>query len=170
MLFVGVLIGYISVQRLMDSRTEAAAGSGWVTWQERTPDPYSVARYLKEGMLPADSAQWTVYETNRDSAGWRIDADCVYSIKGRMPASRWWRLSAEGPGGSEQALHKSWLQSDGTVFESDGSVRILLSPSPRPANWIMPPDASGLRLLLFVLEERRQDRIAPPPVERISCP
>jgi len=170
LLLIGALGGFISAQRSVDGRGEALANSAWRSWQGKEPDPYSLAHYLDGGMLPPDAPQWTLYETEKDSSGARLDGDCIYNMIGRMPAGRWWRLSAEGGGPPGATAHRSWLQSDSAIVEADGTIGISLSPSPRPANWIMPPDISDLRLLLFVLEADKGATATPPEINRISCP
>ncbi len=167
---VGALAGFVSVQKFVEARGHALAGSTWRTWQVDSSDPYSVAHYFDEGMLPPDAPQWSLYENSKDSSGQSLEADCVYALAGKMPPGRWWRLSAESNGASASAAHHSWLQSDSAVLEADGSIRIAVSPSPRPANWIMPPDINDLKLLLFVLEEQKGAVPAPPQIDRISCP
>jgi hypothetical protein len=166
---IGTLLGFVSAERTVEGRGTVVAGTAWRIWPSGT-DPYVLAHYLGAGMLPPDSPQWTVYETQWDSTGAKLDSDCVYAVKGKLPAGRWWRMSAEGKNAAVSPPHRSWLQSDNAVLEADGTVRIALSPSPRPANWLMPPDVSDLRLLLFVLEENRGDKVPPPAVDRISCP
>lgn len=169
MLLFGALAGYISANRAIESRGQVLEGSGWRSWQDTGSDPYVLAHFLNEGVLPPDKVQWRVYETAIDSSGDDLDSDCVYTLSGAMPESRWWRLSAEGSGSPVGAEHKSWVQSDTAILEPDGTVRIAVSPLPRPANWLMPANVSGLRLMLFVLEERKGSK-PPPAVERISCP
>jgi len=167
-LIFGIAIGYYTEQRTVDQRGQAIATTYWRNWQGGRSDPYALAHYLDEGMLPPDGAQWSVYETTRDSQGASLRADCVYALAGKMPEGRWWRLSAEGKGVTDPENHPAWLQSDTAILEPDGSVRIAVAPTPRSSNWIMPGDISSMRLLLFVLEERK--KLPLPDVTRISCP
>jgi hypothetical protein len=54
------------------------------------------------------------------------------------------------------------------IYESDGSVNIAIAPVPQPGNWMMLPDVSSLKLLVYILE--RQDTAAPlPAIEQVSC-
>jgi hypothetical protein len=170
LVLIGALAGFVSVQKTVDGRGVAVGDTGWRTWQTASHDPYSLAHYLDAGVLPPDPPQWMLYEAERDSSGARLNASCVYSLKGKMPDGRWWRLSGEGSGIPASTAHRSWLQSDGAIREADGSIRIFVSPSPRPANWIMPPPVSDLHLLLFVLEAPKGGQSAPPKIDRISCP
>jgi hypothetical protein len=169
LLLVGGLLGYVSVSRAIEARGSAVAGTTWQTWQGEDTTPYSIAHYLGEGVLPPDAPQWRLYEARLDNQGSTLDGRCVYTLKGKMPEARWWRISAEGSGAAAEAAHNAWLQSDSAILEHDGTIRIAVSPSPRPGNWIM-PQPSKIRLLLFVLEERRNNKELPPVIERISCP
>jgi hypothetical protein len=168
LLFVGTLAGFITAQRSIESRGRSVAETGWRTWQGDDADPYALAHFLDSGVLPPDGSQWSVYEAFADSKGNALDADCIYRIRGKIPQSRWWRISAEGAYPSTELPAHSWLQSSGVIYESDGSVNIAIAPVPQPGNWMMLPDVSSLKLLVYILE--RQDTAAPlPAIEQVSC-
>jgi hypothetical protein len=167
LLFVGSLAGYMTAEQMIDGRGQAVSNTTWRNWQGKPGDPYALAHYLDAGMLPPDRTQWTVYEADRDSQGSSLDADCTYTLKGKLPPLRWWRLAAEGKGGGEGAGERNWLQSDGAIREADESIVISISPTPRPGNWIVAPDVSTLRLMFFLLEARSVPDL--PAIERVSC-
>jgi hypothetical protein len=169
LLFVGSLLGFVTAQRTIDAGGRAVAGGQWRSWNAPSGDPYSLAHYLREGVLPPDSPQWTVYEAELDSSGAGLDGDCVYSLKGRLPQARWWRLVADAGSAADPLAHRSWLESDAAVFEADGSIAIAVAPEPRAANWIEPSGRSAMTLQFFFLEERKGSGQLPP-IDRISCP
>jgi len=62
-------------------------------------DPYSRARFAREGGAPLGNSEGIVFTAVRDSAGQPLERSCTYRIGGAFPAARFWTLHATTPTG-----------------------------------------------------------------------
>ena len=63
-------------------------------------DPYSRARFAREGGIPLGRSEGIVFTATRDSAGRSLSRRCAYRIDGPMPAARFWTLHATDGSGA----------------------------------------------------------------------
>lgn len=116
-------------------------------------DPYSRARFAREGRLSLGKAEGVTFVAGQDASGAPLRRDCVYRIAGHMPPARLWTLYAAdskmnalpGVGRIMPALHSRSL-----LHTADGSVVIAVSRHPSPGNWL-PVSGSGPMVLVLTL-------------------
>ena len=122
-------------------------------WRSRQPEtatakPYELARDMLDRALVVPGPAMAEFVLERDTDGSGLDADCLYTLKGKLPEALWWSLSGGGDG--EKGLPAA-ATSAGTIFEADGSVSIAISREPLPGNLIRPPSSGTfvIRLRVF---------------------
>jgi hypothetical protein len=136
----GVAAGALSAYVLIQQAGVEPAGAG-LPWLSRTEaisdsnDFYVRAHYLLEGRLPPVPGQLTEATAETDSDGRPLTGSCVYRIVSTGPLPPWWSISVIG-GASAAAPLQSTAGSDTAVRQPDGTVEILVYPSPRPGNWL----------------------------------
>ncbi|MFC6487542.1 DUF1214 domain-containing protein [Nitratireductor sp. GCM10026969] len=121
----------------------------------READPYSRARFAREGGIPLGRSEGIVFTAMRDSAGQSLSRSCTYRIEGPMPVARLWTLYAAAPGGAllpplhrrQTALH-SWR----ILRAPDNGFAITVSPHPAPGNWLALTGTGELRLVLTLFD------------------
>ena len=141
------------------SRSAAMAGSGAF---------YVRAHYLLEGRLPPAPGQLGEATAEADGDGRPLTGGCSYLLTATGPLPRWWSLSIiESP--SADAELQSTADSDTTVRESDGSVRISAAQEPRPGNWLKAPDRRRFTLLYSALSPGPRPLVPPFTITREDC-
>lgn len=154
--------GIVTAHMAMGTRVAPAATDdpSWQVWQspEGGDDPYLVARFLMAGRLPPPRGPAQEFEAAADKDGRPFAGSCLYRITLKTDDWRWW--SVEVPGGGT-------VTSTTAIAEADGSVRIALSPTVQPGNWLTTPSSSGFRILMHVLPTA--DAVTPRSPERLSC-
>ncbi len=133
---IGGGLGLVTAARAIDTGVAGISTTygQWLTWPSagrQDEDPYTRAHFLLDGRLPISTFEATEFETAVDAAGKPLEASCTYVLEGPLPPSRWWSLWTEpGPEGS------AGITSQAAVLEPDGTIRVMLSPSPQPGNWV----------------------------------
>jgi hypothetical protein len=126
-----VLIGQADVE-------PAGAGSPWLSRAAaltNANDYYVRAHFLLEGRLPPAPGQLTEATAEMDSDERPLTGSCVYRIVSTGPLPSWWSISVIG-GATATAPLQSTAGSDTAVRQPDGTVEIMVYPSPRPGNWL----------------------------------
>ncbi|TWG99304.1 hypothetical protein L598_001500000270 [Mesorhizobium sp. J18] len=143
---------------------EASRGVGsvtigqWVTFPDfGTPqaDPYSRARFAREGGLSLGQAEGIAFTTNRDTAGALLRADCRYQLTGAVPPSRFWTVYATNAAGRllpPVGRLQPALQSRELVRLGDGPATVEIGPQPVPGNWLPISGSGPIRLVLTVFD------------------
>lgn len=135
----GVAAGCLSAYVLIRQADVEPVGTG--NWLSRAAalsdanDFYVRAHYLLEGRLPPAPGQMTEATAETDSDGRPLTGSCTYRIVSTGPLPPWWSLSVIG-GATASAPLQSTAGSDTAIRKADGSVEIMVYPSPRPGNWL----------------------------------
>lgn len=131
----------------------------WTTFPDAgTPDadPYSRARFAREGGLALGRAEGIVFVASEDSAGAPIRRQCRYRISGSVPAARFWTLYAAdadartplpATGRRQPALHSRML-----LHEEEGTFAITVGRDPAPGNWLTVSGSGPMRLVLSLFD------------------
>ncbi|WP_309084094.1 DUF1214 domain-containing protein [Chelativorans sp.] len=136
----------------------AVAAGPWTAFPDAgTPeaDPYSRARFTREGGIPLGRSEGLVFTASRDSAERALRRACTYRIEGTIPAARLWTLHAADPSGMplapkgrrQAALHSGMiLHREGVPFA------ITISPHPAPDNWLAVTGSGPMQLVFTLLD------------------
>ncbi len=182
---VAILGGAGSVWLALEQapRFGTASIGPWVAYPEiGTPDadPYSRARFAREGSLALGQAEGVVFTARRDSAGRELDPSCTYRLEGELPPARFWTLyaidaeahptfQAASPDARVMALNSQALLRD-----EDGTAAITLARSIQPGNWLKTPAEGpfGIVLTLYdttIAGSARIAGVAMPSLTQVSC-
>jgi hypothetical protein len=150
-LAVGALVGLVSAVLAVDSlsSTPVRKGSNWEIWDASGTSRkafYATAHYLLGGRLPPAPGQMLEMTAERDSDGQDIAASCTYVVSGKISGLAWWSLATTTSNSATPHV-SAILTSDSSILESDGTLVITVSASPRPGNWLRPPEARKFALL-----------------------
>jgi len=150
-LFFGSVIGIVTAQWSIERSATAMTGGGgpWKSWFSGTAsirNPYVNAHYLMFGRLPPALGQELLFEARRDDDGSALDADCDYVIQGPRLSARWWQLALADDDATQPSAIT--FTSQRLISETDGSLRITISRTPKAGNWINPGDLSSFALVL----------------------
>jgi hypothetical protein len=171
LLIIGVAGGIWSAHRGIERAGAAYPGSPWKTWTRDAVQhsPYADAHFMLAGQLPMPASQFIVYEAGQDSNGNDLDGGCAYVVAAKLPAVRWWSISAGAAGPSEEPDAKRGparhISSAKAIAEASGEVRISVAPSPAPGNWISAGDGSPFTLMLVLHDPTRRGGPFPSPDE-----
>lgn len=169
----GVAAGCISAFVLIKSAGVApvAAGTPWLSRAAAMADSsafYVRSHYLLEGRLPPAPGQLGEATAESDGEGRPLTGGCSYMIAASGPLPRWWSLSIiESP--SAAAELQSTADSDTTVREADGSVKIAVGQLPQPGNWLKSPDRRRFTLLYSALSPAARPLVPPFTITRGDC-
>lgn len=102
-------------------------------------DAYARARAAKRGDIALGRAEGLVFQLWQDSRHRRLKTRCTYLLKGFLPETRLFTLY-----GADHELHPQWiddklpteLHSGNVVWEKDGTLSVLISPSAQVGNWL----------------------------------
>jgi hypothetical protein len=136
----GVAAGCLSAYVLIGQAdvAPAAQGSPWLSRAaalSSANDYYVRAHYLLEGRLPPAPGQLMEATAEMDSDGRPLTGSCAYRIVSTAPLPPWWSISVIG-GASAIAPLQTTAGSDTAIRQPDGTVEIMVYPSPRPGNWL----------------------------------
>lgn len=181
-LVIAIGAGAASVHLALD----AARGIGSVTIGEWTTfpdagtdkaDPYSRARFAREGGLSLGRAEGIAFVAVGDSQGLPLRRECSYLLEGVIPAARFWTLYAADAkrtplpsvGRRKPALHSRML-----LRKDDGAVTISISSRPMPGNWLVLAGSGPMQLILTLFDtpvstEARVEDMALPRLKRTGC-
>ena len=140
-------------------------------------DPYSRARFARQGYLAIGQAEGIVFTAMRDSLGLPLSSSCTYQVEGPIPPSRLWTLHTAQqeigePGSSASA--GAALHSLAILRREDGSFDIPVSRHPAPGNWLR-VDGSGPFALVLTLYDTavattsRAVDVDLPLIRRLAC-
>ena len=173
--------GIYSAQALQDGRYgwfKDDIGT-WETWPSagtNNADPYTRAHFVAVQQLPISRFETLEFETSKTKFGNAIEANCTYTISGRLPAMRRWSLSAYSVDNDEvgSATGNNSLSSDHAIHLSNGQFAVTLSATPASGNWLQPNGDGEQRLLLryFGSTRRVSGKILAddlPDIERKGC-
>jgi hypothetical protein len=170
MLSIGLGLGLLSAQYMMENASVASpvANSGWKEIQladDSLKSSYLAGHFLRRGELPPPRGT-RFFVRDSDDDGNSLRGDCLVTLEGKLPLSRWWFVSAAS------GVARSSLDVSQTVRETSGETAISLSIAPVPGNWLVPPSSGGyeLRLVLLGIDDAPASPVPPlPRVKRLWC-
>jgi hypothetical protein len=175
-LVAGALAGLASAVAIIElySATPIEPESPWLSWDVSTESkirPYALDHYLMAGRFPPAAGQMREFAAQRASDGGVLSGACNYVLVAKTAPSLWWTLAAFSSNDSSDAAN-AVITADTAVTESDGSIRLAVSPLPTSGNWIRPPAVSGFTLLYSIAEPSSNLSRGPLPtfsIERSGC-
>jgi hypothetical protein len=168
MLALGLVLGTLSAQHMMETASGATpiAKTGWNEIRiakDRWQSIYLVGHFLRRGQVPPPKGT-RFFVRSFDDDGNSLRGDCLVTVEGKIPESRWWFVSAAS--GSARAT----LDAAQAIRETTGDTNISLSVSPVPGNWLVPPASGSYELQLVLLGvDDTTEAPALPRVKRLWC-
>jgi hypothetical protein len=167
LLVTAVALGLLSAQYMMENASVAVpiANSKWTEIRvggEDLQSSYLAGHFLRRGQVPPPKGT-RFYVRNADDDGNRLRGDCVVALEGRMPAARWWFVSAASSTG------RKTLDAAQAIREASGDIAISLSVSPVAGNWLIPADDGNYDLQLVLLGVDDGAPPVLPSVKRLWC-
>lgn len=125
----------------------------WQAWPNAGTadvDPYSRARLARTGEIPLGSGEGLSLLAQTDDSGQPLRSGCDYRIVGQTPPARLWTLAVEDLDGRAimEGDKVAALGSDVLLRNADGAFEIVLSPAPKPGNWISAGRAERFRVVV----------------------
>ncbi|WP_159590354.1 DUF1214 domain-containing protein [Chelativorans xinjiangense] len=166
---------------LEEARPVGAVSAGpWTAFPSvgtREADPYSRARFARQGGIPLGRSEGITFTAGRDSNGRSLRRECAYRIEGPMPTSRFWTLYAAGPEGALLPPFKrrrAALHSQMVLRHSDNGFSIVVSRHPVPSNWLAVTGDGPMRLVLTLFDTpvasgARVEELSLPRITRTTC-
>lgn len=143
MVIVALAVGFgLSYYALSDGRLFGAWQTGpWAAWTQAgapDPDPYTRAYLSRNGALQLGQSEGLQFVASTDSDGQPLERDCRYRVDGTTPVATFWTLVPTAPDGStiSRSDGPPGFRSTGIARESDGSMRLYVSKTMSPKNWL----------------------------------
>ena len=118
----------------------------WVAWPRahaQNADPYTIARFARDGGLLPPSGESIRFVARTDSEGRSLEGNCYYEISGTFPSARRWTLSVYDTEGEfvENPANRYGFHNMEVLRRPDGAVDINVSPTVSPGNWLPAPQS-----------------------------
>lgn len=123
--------------------------------QTASADPYARAHRAGDGVLLLGRAEGLVFSAEETSDGESLTGDCVYSLSGAVPTTRFWTLrvtDAEGRPVPARAFAPSSLQSWRVIHAADGAFTATVGGDPSPGNWVSVDAKGPVRFVLTLID------------------
>ncbi|WP_208441467.1 DUF1214 domain-containing protein [Bartonella raoultii] len=138
-------------------------------------DPYTRARAAKRGDISMGRTEGLIFQIWKDNYGRPLRPYCHYLLKGRVPEARLFTLYMADKSLIPYTSSKDIpfeLYTNNITYESDGSLRINISPTPQTGNWlaIVSQKEFGLILTLYdtqIISTTPLQKLTMPSVEQI---
>jgi hypothetical protein len=180
---LALLIGIGSSWYMIEqgSRLSVVTSGPWQHWQSAgrvDADPYTRARFARQGSLPMPADLSVTYEARRDEDGQRLHSSCDYIVEGSDFPNAWWSLTAFDERGQLIAnpAERHSFSTPTIALGADGIYIVALSRDARPGNWLPTGGAGRLILMLTVMSTQPLSKDAPlpgaaqmPAIRRVSC-
>ncbi len=126
-------------------------------------DPYTLAHFSRNGMLPAKALEVMYFFAGQDDKGEKLDGRCSYIVSGRPVDAARWSLSIYGQDGRplKNPAERYGFNSENIIWANREAFQINISPEVSPGNWL-PGGADGKRLLILRLYNPSRNYIAGP--------
>lgn len=143
----------------------------------RDADPYARARSARLGELALGQAEGIGFVADQDDTGAPLLRQCDYLVEGSVPPVRFFTLYAADP--ARRALSaperfSSALHSQSLLWEQKQQLRISVSTSAHPGNWLALEGRGPMLLVLTLFDTPistggRVEEIALPRIRRMGC-
>ncbi|WP_028033335.1 DUF1214 domain-containing protein [Chelativorans sp. J32] len=136
----------------------AVESGSWIAFPDLgTPhaDPYSRARFAREGGIPLGRSEGIVFTASKDSAGRILNRQCTYQVEGAMPPAQHWILHLTDLAGASLpsfGRKPAALSSETVLRRRDSGLTISISPHPKPDNWIPSTGQGAMQVVLTLLD------------------
>lgn len=174
--------GAASVWMMLEKAPPVGAVSAgpWTAFPDagtRAADPYSRARFARQGGTVLGRAEGIVFTASRDTAGRGLRRECTYRIQGPVPAARFWTLYAADSRGQvlpPTARRRAALHSQGILWRPGGGFEITVSGHPAPGNWLAASGSGAMRLVFTLFDTPAAtgalvEDLALPRISRVRC-
>lgn len=140
-------------------------------------DPYSRARFARQGGLSLGKAEGIGFVAERDRDGRLLRRDCDYRIEGRMPAARFWTIYAGDDNNVVlPPLHRRVpaISSAEVIRESDSRLVVTIGRHAAPGNWLGIGGIGPMRFMLTLYDTQLSGALGAgemelPAISRVSC-
>ncbi len=175
----GVLLGLAVTVGALDRNTSGAAVGAWRAGpREDTGEsnPYALAAIARSSLLPLGSAEGLTFVAATANDGSSLTSRCDYTLRGPMPAARYWTVSLLDPDGfpvGGSARHG--FTSAEVLRSNDAPVVITVSPGARAGNWLPTGGADRYVLMLRLYDTGLSaigavlDAGAMPTIKTVGC-
>ncbi|EJF81553.1 Uncharacterized conserved protein [Candidatus Bartonella washoeensis] len=151
---------------------------GWSSYPQvgtANTDPYTRARAAKRGEISIGRTEGLIFQIWKDNHGRPLRPHCHYLLKGHIPETRLFTLYTADKSLKPYTSSKKIpfeLYTDNIIYESDGSLRINISPLPQTGNWLATVSQKefGLILTLYdtpIISATALQKLTMPSVEQI---
>ncbi len=113
-------------------------------------DPYTKALIVQKASLPLGGGEGVAFIAETDTAHNRLEASCIYHIRGSALPTRWWTLTVSDTSGALFAnpLNRYGFTSQELTRDDKGEFDITISSRVQPWNWVPVPPDGRLRFTL----------------------
>jgi hypothetical protein len=171
----GILTGAFSAYVAANTAGQdaVAEGSPWKSRGaalERSVGVYVQDYYLLAGRLPLASGQFIEAAATEDSDGNALSSSCTYQVVSTGPLPRWWSVAVTA-GGTASTDVQTVIDDSTGIREADGTIRIAVSATPQPGNWLKVENGRRVTLHYVAVPAGNRSRQAVPPfaIHREGC-
>ncbi|WP_317992982.1 DUF1214 domain-containing protein [Bartonella gliris] len=175
-----ILCGMLSVNYMLNSfnnfdRFTIGEWSAYPQVGTANTDPYTRARAAKRGEISIGHTEGLIFQIWKDNHGRPLHPHCHYLLKGQIPEARLFTLYTADRSLKPYTSSKEIpfeLYTDNITYESDGSLRINIAPTPQTGNWLATVSQKefGLILTLYdtsIISATSLQKLTMPSVEQI---
>lgn len=115
-------------------------------------DPYTVAHFIRSGMLPAKALEVMYFFAHQDTAGRPLKARCTYAVDGKAIEATRWSLSLYNSKGHlvRNPARRYGFNSENIIRTDKDMIHLVIAPEAQPGNWL-PGGGEGRRQLILRL-------------------
>ncbi len=155
-----ILCGTFSVDYMLNSFNNFGRFTidKWSAYPEAgtaNTDPYTRARTAKRGGISLGHTEGLIFQLWEDSHGHPLRPHCHYLLKGHIPEARLFTLYTADKSLKPYTSSKEIpfeLYTNNVTYESDGSLRINIAPTPQTGNWLATISQKEFGLILTLYD------------------
>lgn len=141
-------------------------------------DPYTQARYARDGGLALGRAEGVEFRAWKDTDGAPLSIRCRYAVEGETPPARFWTLAAtdENRVSLQGIGPRSAATSSLAILREAGTTGFVVEVGSEPAsgNWLPVSGVGSMQLVLTLYDTPLANRTdvsdsVLPAVRRIAC-
>jgi hypothetical protein len=138
-----------------------------------TADMYTRARIAVILFLALNREETIYYVASTDDRGWPLRPSCVYKVEGRVPAARWWSITAYGPDYFliDNPIRRFSFNMRSVRPDAAGRFAFVTAPTEQPGNWLPTPTRDQFYLTYRLYNPAPEigahpERLDPPKITR----